>query len=243
MRASVLARGLVVAGALAMIGASTAPAFASSGAWWHVSSVSFPTQLEPGGQGYISVSAVNRGYTNAEGATSPITLTDVLPPGVEATAVQSHKTPEASQCTFTANSASCTYERAVKPYARVWMVITVKVAAEPAGNETSEVSVAGGGALGQTLQSALNLTGGEPRFGLESYELSPEEVGGGTATQAGTHPFQLTTNIVFNRTGRFPLINPDEEIPMQPALPKDVNVKLPPGLIGNPTPFPECAAA
>jgi hypothetical protein len=232
---------------------SATPALASSGVWWHVGSVSFPTQLEPGGKGYISVSAVNRGYRDAEGATSPITITDVLPPGVEATAVHSRKEPAAAACTFGAhNSASCTYEAAVRPYARVWMVIAVKVVASPAASEVSEVSVSGGNAAAETVQSVLHLEGGEPQFGVESYELAPEEVGGGLATQAGAHPFQLATTITFNKTGQFPQGGSGVKetypelisgIPMQPALPKDVNVKLPPGLIGNPTPFPQCTAA
>jgi hypothetical protein len=246
MRASVLMRGLVVAAALATVGAfgaSAAPASAASGAWWHVDSTSFPSQMEAGRTEYISVFAVNRGYEDAEGAASPITLADALPPGVEALGVESHHKPEASACTFTAHTASCTYEQAVPPYSSVWMVVRVKVAAAPAASEMSTVSVDGGNVTSQTRQSALRLTGGEPRFGLQSFELTPEEPGGGVATQAGTHPFQLTTTVKFNNTGRFPFVNPNEEIPMQPALPKDVNVKLPPGLIGNPTPFPKCTMA
>jgi hypothetical protein len=222
---------------------AAAPAFASSGAWWHVGAVPFPSQLEPGGEGYISVFAVNRGYEDAEGEASPITLTGALPPGMEAVAVQSHHGPEASECAFTAGFASCTYKKAVKPYERVWIVIKVKVAATAAATETSTVSVIGGNAPSESIERAISLSGGEPQFGLESYELAPEEVGGGFATQAGAHPFQLATTVTFDKTGRFPLVNPDEEIPMQPALPKEVNVKLPPGLIGNPTPFPECTAA
>ncbi|HEY1688737.1 MAG TPA: hypothetical protein VGF95_07705 [Solirubrobacteraceae bacterium] len=211
----------------------------------------FPSNLQPGGEGYISVFAVNRGYEDAEGKTAPIVLTDVLPPGVEVTEVHSHKEPAAGTCTFTAHVASCTYEAAVLPYERVWMVIAVKVAAAPAASEVNEVSVSGG-APAKTVQSALHLVAGEPLFGVESYELSPEEVGGGLATQAGAHPFQLTTTITFNKTGQFPQggigakgIIPKliTGIPMQPALPKDVNVKLPPGLVGNPTPFPQCTSA
>jgi hypothetical protein len=250
MRASVLSRGLVVAVALATIGilsASAAPASASPGAWWHIGSAPFPSQLEPGGTGYISVFAVNRGYEDAQGAASPITLTDVLPPGVEVTEVQSHKKPEATNCTFSAHTASCTYEAAVRPYARVWMVLAVKVVAGPISGEVSSVSVSGGGAPAETIQSGFHFGIGEPDFGLEAYELAPEEVGGGIDTQAGAHPFQLTTTITFNRTGQFPQGPPIPKripgIPMQPALPKEVDVKLPPGLIGNPTPFPQCTSA
>ncbi len=72
---------------------------------------------------------------------------------------------------------------------------------------------------------------GEPgSFGVEQYELAPEEEGGAPDTQAGSHPFQLTTTLTLNQTAA-----------VQPvALAKDLHFNLPAGLIGNPTPFPRC---
>src|ERR1700727_763490 len=96
MRASVLSRGLVVAAALAMIGVlgiGAASASAASGAWWHLSSSSFPTQLQPGGTGLLVVSAVNRGFEPASGASLPIVLSDQLPSGVEVAAVEATNAP------------------------------------------------------------------------------------------------------------------------------------------------------
>jgi hypothetical protein len=255
MRASVLSRGLVVAVARAMIGvfgASAAPASATPGAWWHLDSSAFPTQLQPGGNGYLAVSAINRGYENVDGASSPIVLTDALPPGVEVTAAAGTSSYSLSgravettpfPCSFTAHSVSCEYEGAVQPYSRVWILITVKVASGASPGEVSEVSVSGGGAAAKTLHSPLDATGGEPKYGLEKFELAAEEAGGGAATQAGGHPYQLTTTIGFDRTERVAFVNPNKKIPLEPAPPREVNVKLPPGLIGNPTPFPQCTAA
>jgi len=57
-------------------------------------------------------------------------------------------------------------------------------------------------------------------------------------TQAGSHPFQLTTTLTLNQVaGAHP--NEAELV----ALAKDLNFKLPPGLIGNPTPVPQCQLA
>jgi hypothetical protein len=256
MRASIPTRGLVIAVALAMIGAlsaSVAPASAAPSAWWHLGSSAFPTQLQPGGRGYLVVSAVNRGYESADGASSPIVLTDELPPSVEVISVDGRAKsswstavvlkPPLPSCSYTAHSVSCEYEGAVKPYARLWMLITVKVASGAASSEMSEAHVSGGGAAARTLQSPLDLAGGEPTYGVEQFELAPEEAGGGAATQAGAHPFQLTTTIAFDKTERFAFVNPNENVPFQPAPPREANVKLPPGLIGNPTPFPQCSAA
>jgi len=180
-------------------------------------------------------------------------LTDTLPAGVEATALEgrsvenfsplSKNKPPAPECRFTAHEAECSYAGVLEPYARLWMVISVHVAGSPAASEVSKLTASGAEAAGQVREIALDLAGGEPTFGLEKYELSPEDVGGGFPTQAGAHPFQLTTTVGWNKTERFPFLNPDKSIPLQPALPKEVNVKLPPGLIGNPTPFPQCTAA
>ena len=63
-------------------------------------------------------------------------------------------------------------------------------------------------------------------FGMAGYELSPLNEDGTPATQAGSHPFQLTTTLV---------LEPDRGTPNPVALPKDLSFDLPPGLVGNPT--------
>jgi hypothetical protein len=208
---------------------------------------------QPGTAATIFVSAVNRGYEDASGANAPIVLRDKLPAGVTVTGVDGRAVldfsaitvaqPPFPECSYNVEEVSCSYTGAVKPYARLWMAVSVRVAPEPAPRETSKITVTGAGIPGQALESTLDLAGGETPFGIEQYELNPEEIGGGNATQAGAHPFQLTTTVAFNKTARVPIFDNNTNIPLQPQLAREVNVKLPPGLLGNPTPFPQCTAA
>jgi hypothetical protein len=78
----------------------------------------------------------------------------------------------------------------------------------------------------------LRISGAAVQFGTENYELNAYNENGSLDTQAGSHPFDLTTTFALNRTGT---------PPYQTALAKDLQFKLPPGLIGNPTPFPQCS--
>lgn len=75
---------------------------------------------------------------------------------------------------------------------------------------------------------------GETPFGIEEYGVIAENEGGLPDTQAGSHPFQLTTALTLNQTA----------LPSKPpGLVKDVSADLPPGLVGNATALPRCTEA
>ena len=82
-------------------------------------------------------------------------------------------------------------------------------------------------------------------FGIEDYEPLLEEAGGAADTQAGSHPFQFTTTLNLKAVLAFDSDIPPagEEAATPAALAKEVVVKLPPGLIGNPTAYPRCSLA
>jgi uncharacterized repeat protein (TIGR01451 family) len=242
--ARIAALALACIAAVALLGAR--PAFAS-GVWWHVSPSSAPTHLKPGGTAWLILAATNLGRTDASGATEPVTVTDVLPPGVTAIDVRaaegniwllSFRFPF-PECTLM--PLRCSYKGILKPYERVWMFVQVQISPSADPGELNRVTVSGGGATA-SRKSVLATDGAPTQYGLEDFTITPEDDDGETVTQAGSHPFQLTTTVSFNKTERLPYVNPDESAPVQPALPKDVNVKLPPGLVGNPTPFPQCTA-
>src|SRR5437588_638244 len=71
-------------------------------------------------------------------------------------------------------------------------------------------------------------------FGIEELSSEAERDDGSTDRQAGEHPFALTTTLNFNSD--LEAVSNGSE-PVTPTTTKDVQVELPPGLIGNPVPF------
>ncbi|HEY3829211.1 MAG TPA: hypothetical protein VGL57_08450 [Solirubrobacteraceae bacterium] len=144
-------------------------------------------------------------------------------------------------CTLpTHQEVVCKFEGASLPAGEeleAW--IKVEVSATASSEEVNTVSVTGGGAPGEkTLMRHINI-GEETKFGVENYELLAEEEGGGPVTQAGIHPFQITNVVDLNTSVMSPSI-----VNQQPAgLVKQYVYQLPPGLIGNPAPVPQCTAA
>ena len=229
-------RGLPVALLLALtlllsvIGA--APAFGETAPGWGITTEASPTYLPPGGEGELVVAASNLGDT---ATSSGATITDRLPAGLRATAVRGEvKGGIETKCPTGEPPIpfSCTFAGKLNPYERLAITIKVKVE-EPPGTLTSphnEVTVEGGGAARVSSTQTLKMAGETTPFGIQSYELAPLNADGTPATQAGTHPFQLTTTLVMNQIGRLPV-----------ALPKDLRFNLPPGLVGNPNAAAQCS--
>jgi hypothetical protein len=132
--------------------------------------------------------------------------------------------------------------------------IEVNVKPGASTGEANEMEARGGeqdGDPGASVPSS-SLTepltvGGQPTpFGVEQggYTLTPEEEGGGLDTQAGSHPFQLTTALNLNETAE--LISAEHGatetglIGTAPALTKHLSFNLPPGVIGDPRAVPAC---
>jgi hypothetical protein len=196
--------------------------------------------------GQLRVSAWNMGDTEADGSSAPVVLRDTLPAGLVAKAVSGHvggtgnprgpggfTEPEAVKCSVVSGSlVECVYEGKLPPYEPIEAEIEVEVLPGAATGETNEVSVSGGGARsGGSLKRPIVVSGTPTPYGPANYELTAFNEDGSLATQAGSHPYALTTTLDLSRTA---------EPPYQPALPKDLHFNLPPGLVGNPSPFPRC---
>ncbi len=176
---------------------------------------------------------------------------------------------EKTPCTIPSSRVvECVFEESLPEYERLEVEIAVKAPAG-AGLDENEVTVTGGEAYscnevsadegkytsgvcsaegegdfeeqfsgkalaGVTATQQLTVSNTPTSFGVEGYELTATEADGSLDKQAGSHPFGLTTMFDFRRTGT---------TPYQPAIPKDLRFRLPPGLVGNSTPFPQCSDA
>lgn len=220
------------------------------------------TEATKGQAGQIIVTAANLGDIPV---TRETTITDTLPAGVTVQGVSLY-TPTQERnldlrhfCALPqANVVECKvpFSDAISPagpnasgeerpagysaqgplpsYKQLELDITVNAQSESGPGTVNEVAITGGGAAGASLSRQLTISDAPTPFGVADYELSPENPDGTPDLQAGSHPFQLTTTLMLNRAA---------ESVKAPALVKDLDLDLPPGLVGNATAFPQCGEA
>lgn len=201
----------------------------------------------------IVVTASNLGDADTSG---PVTITDKLPAGLEAVGIEGiagDGPGDRGTMTCSSTTLTCTFEKFEKKnaqgetevvsatlpsYDQLEVRVGVVVKAGASSSEINEASISGGGAHAASIRRPITVSETTTPFGVEDYELTPEEEGGGVDTQVGSHPFQLTTTLVLNQK---PSLNANGTFSANPvALPKDLSFKWPPGLIGNPTAVPRC---
>ncbi|MGA9286636.1 MAG: hypothetical protein WBV85_14465 [Solirubrobacteraceae bacterium] len=170
------------------------------------------------------------GNAAADGTQSPITIKDTLPAGLSATSIKAIAWDVTRQAPLTCDLAelSCEYKGVLRPYEMIEVSIGVSVEGAESG-ALDRLTVSGGEAPATSVSRPLRVGASTP-FGLEENVLSVEEEGGAPPTQAGSHPFQTTSSIALNRNAA------GEPVKMA----KDVTVKLPAGLIGDPQTVAEC---
>ena len=239
--------------------ASTAEAAAPQ---WSLDSTAAPTHLPSNGEAQLVVSARNLGDAPVQASKHrPVTFTDVLPAGVkplepiEALAsrgVPGHKTDVTplAGCKLTPLAAgrtevSCKFEDTLPEYETLIMRIPVRTEDLPESPlPRNEVMVDGAETHEAAIAKALDVEGGATSFGVEEYALKPELEGGAADTQAGAHPYQLTTTLDFNQTlADYATDDETGVFPSSPALPRDLHFHLPPGLVGDPSAVAQCPQA
>ncbi len=108
--------------------------------------------------------------------------------------------------------------------------------------EENEITVQGANALAKAIRRPITISANATPFGVERYELSPENEDGSPDQQAGSHPFQLTTTIALNQGFEVNAFRaPGERLakqepapwPSAPALLRNLTTTLPAGLVAD----------
>jgi hypothetical protein len=263
--AAVAATSSILLACASLAFAGTAAAADQPG--WETDSRVLPTNIKPGGTGMIVDDVYNIGKGETTGT---VTLTDILPPGLEVlqagpmaplgyisneTAEQYEAENEAEEtlesegrttsglmplraweCSGT-TTVTCTtrpgYKGVLRPIRSGYLGrigIFVK-AVGPASVGANHVTVSGGGAPGTaTASTPVSISSDTLSFGLNEFNGWFSNADGTIDTQAGSHPYSMTFG--FN-------LNSVEHRPAGGGL-RDVQRKLPPGVIGDPHAVPQC---
>jgi hypothetical protein len=238
-----------------------APAVAQAGTAWRITAETVPTSVRPGGQGLIILSVENVGDIPSV-AGSPITVVDRLSHGIKALegaalanpgSVSLQPAGQWGDCSISSEGqvVTCTYQAGdtIFPVSR-WPggsflesfenfgphtlapAIGIDFTVEPSadGMLTDIATVTGGGASGQASDTADLDVSPLPSesSGVVSFRQWSTDSDGSTATQAGTHPYEFTARFIFKTTFQGSEAEPDGRL-------RDVDVELPPGIVGNPS--------
>ncbi len=203
--------------------------------------------LSPGGSGRLVLTLTNLGDAPVDATSTPVTIIDRLPAGVEATGVEAFAGPLGSAGTVTCDvvpaEVSCDFEGELPSYEAIEIEVLVSLTDEPPTQVgPGKVTVTGGNAPSTSAVQNIEVSPEPAPFGLEYFSARAEEEAGveeerGTETrQAGSHPLQFTTTIQLN-SASLPGARKSLE---QPALPRNLRFSLPAGFIGNARAMPTC---
>lgn len=247
--------------ALALTGPALAHA-ASPAPHWTIKATSQPTYFRPAPaeDQYFLVARNNGAQATSNGSTT--TIVDTLPPGVAAKLIEGEvikqhgAAVEKMTCSVVVSTVTCTYKTELPEHEPLEngdlaiVVITVSVAPGAASPLANSATVFGGGAPSASVSEVTPINTEPVPFGLPYFTTDLSDASGSALTQAGSHPFELTTSLAFNVGA---IEHTAEQQPSEGILPgplpftagdmKDLNVALPPGVVGNPNAVPQCSQA
>lgn len=238
-------------GALAVVAfALTAPAAASAAPapHWLVSVQAAPSYFKAGSSGdYYEIVAENDGAAASSGE---LTLTDMLPSDAIATEAKAYFEGEKAvlgslvhplSCATSSHEVTCNTTSGVPAGGFVVAKLNVDVSADASGLLQDAVALSGGGAVEAHATLSTPVSGERVPYGASiASELTTES--GASATQAGSRPFGFASLLGF----AIGPVNENEKCFKTKgcgevvANTRDVEVELPPGLVGNPHAVPRC---
>jgi hypothetical protein len=241
---------LVCVGAPGMLHTTSALA-AVPAAHWNIVAEAWPRYFKPGDKGDVyTVFATNDGSLPTNNGTFTVAIS--LPKGIIATEITSEPVAvvasgfnmrRGSSCSLA--TLTCTFRsreegEPAQLFPRAYVEIRVKVDVPQTPVEPVErfAIVSGGGAQSVSAGDPTEIDQSPVPFGLLAL-ADITDVGGNPDTQAGSHPFEMTTRVVFNTISLGSQFTVGE--PISNIVTKDIEVSLPPGLVGDPNAVPKCS--
>jgi hypothetical protein len=126
---------------------------------------------------------------------------------------------------------------ATRPNTQPPIAISVEAGAEATGL-TNHVTIAGGAAPVPASTHDLVTIGSKPAVGLVGWDAWFSNADGTLDTQAGSHPYEATFSFDLATA-----LDSHKESYLPDGEPRDIEVQLPPGLIGNPLAVAQCTRA
>jgi hypothetical protein len=211
--------------------------------------------LSRGGSGRLVLTFTNLGDAPVDAVPAPnspiqpVTIVDQLPEGVIATGTEAVAGAGGGagsvDCSIEApDEVICNFEGTLPSYEAIEVEVLVSLTGSPpAAGAPGEVTISGGNAPAASGAQVVKVSQAPVPFGLERFSAETEEEGGAPARQAGGHPFQFTTTLQLNSGAVTSAAGGGRARTEQPALPRNLESILPPGLIGNATVMPRCDMA
>jgi hypothetical protein len=186
----------------------------------------FTTVPGGNGSGSIAVIATNLGGGRTHGETT--VEVGPLPAGIVATGAAEG---DGWTCAIGVGgvTVNCKTGVSVPPLSHAsTIIVAVEAVTSTAFESSAQVRVAGGGAGEASYRLPLVVSGQPATAGVAGFTFGTYDADGAPSTQAGGHPYSLTTEFFLNTVR---VANGE----LEPAGdPKDVVVDLPPGLAGDP---------
>ncbi len=195
------------------------------------------------------VYATNAGSEPTNG--SPVTITDTLPKGVTLVAAQvlssayfNGEGPISSYSCSGTSVVRCEVPgeySTIAPDRALQLIVYVTVEEGVSGALPDVATVSGGGAPEASTSGEAQVSSAPASFGPASFDLYIGGVDGTPDTQAGGHPFELTTTVAMNSK-----LAQDPSGSLRPAGAsdvKDVILDLPLGVVGSTLSAPQCTIA
>jgi hypothetical protein len=247
------------AAALALVTAPVAAASTESPAW-SIQSIAAPANFLPGeasGEDSYQLHLTNSG--GAPTYESPITITDTLPKGIGAKSLKLISprggNPEINEgcakpvTVDEVTTVSCKVTEALQPESEparldpgneLSLEVKVTVPASASGALFNRVRVSGGGAVTVSSEAENQASAKDAKAGFEEFRAELTGPDGKPATRADSYPYQYTTTFAVNTISgsggsSAPLVAAGGDL-------REIDVDLPPGLVGNPTATSRCSA-